>query len=104
MIYSIVKDRLVKLVGKLVHQVFPTFNQDQCVKYFHTSGDDSFIGYSDGLSNGKVFAKYYWVKKELQLNHELFDVLESHFGMDRMPVIIDWFNEEFDQDAEYVSF
>ncbi len=38
-----------------------------------------------------------------QLNREIFDSLEGLFG-DNMDYVVDWFNYNFSEDAEYVTF
>jgi len=40
----------------------------------------------------------------LVLNRELFHLLEDYFGEENMGFIIDWFNKEFDQEAETITF
>ncbi len=68
----------------------------------YSDGDDSYLLYYDPKTS-LPFAKFYFWKGELELNHELFSVLEGFFG-DHMTYVIDWFNKEFNQNAETVTF
>jgi len=49
------------------------------------------------------YATYREYEKELQLNREIFYSLEGIFG-DNMDYVVDWFNYNFGEDAEYVTF
>ena len=71
-----------------------------------SNGDESYEEFYDPEIKGNkgVFAKYWVWKEELQLNPELFQRLEGYFGEDMMTYVIDWFNNEFDKDAESVTF
>ena len=95
---------MIDLVGSLVNQVFPNFNNINAVESTWSDGDDTYVGYYDRENPRLFFAKYYVWKNELQLNHELFSTLENFFGDDMMTYVIDWFNNEFDKDAENVTF
>ena len=106
--YSISNDRLAKLVGALVLQHFPKFNEWDSEVGTKTDGDDTYIlyyGYRDeNRKHPIVYARYYVWRKELELNMDLFDKLESVLGEELMTGVIDWFNKEFDQDAENVTY
>ena len=47
--------------------------------------------------------KYHYGTKELQLSTALFNELEGVFN-DEMEYVIDWFNNEFNLNAEYVTY
>jgi hypothetical protein len=105
--YTISEDRLLKLIGKMVHHVEPEFNSEQSVvKEFKFDGDNYLIYHkqSDLLDKPYVFARYYSDTKELELNPDIFFSLEDYFGEDKMTMVIDWFNQEFNQDAETVNY
>jgi len=55
------------------------------------------------MSNDFDYATYREYEKELQLNREIFYSLEGIFG-DNMDYVVDWFNYNFGEDAEYVTF
>jgi len=101
----ITENRMIELVGHLVSEVFPNFNREDALSMSWSNGDETYIEYYDPHIKGNkgVFAKYWLWKEELQLNRELFETLEGHFG-DDMTYVIDWFNNEFDRDAESVTF
>ena len=106
--YSISKDRLAELVGALVLQHFPKFNEWDSEVGTKTDGDNTHIlyyGYRDeNRKHPIVYARYFVWRKELELNMDLFDKLESVLGEELMTGVIDWFNKEFDQDAETVTY
>ena len=106
--YSISKQRLSNLVGALVLQHFPKFTDRDSEVGTKSDGDDTYIlyyGYRDeNRMHPIVYAKYYVWKKVLELNMDLFDKLESVIGEELMTGVIDWFNKEFDQDAENVTY
>jgi len=108
--YIIAENRMINLVRELVSLVNPNFNQNDAGIATYSNGDDTYLEYYDKdrrkYTGGKpvVFAKYYVWTNELQLNRDLFLTLEDYFGEERMTFIIDWFNNEFDQDAESITF
>ena len=106
--YSISKERLAELVGALVLQHFPKFNEWDSEVGTKTDGDNTHIlyyGYRDeNRKHPIVYARYYVWRKELELNMDLFDKLESVLGEELMTGVIDWFNKKFDQDAETVTY
>ncbi len=106
--YSISKDRLAELVGALVLQHFPKFNEWDSEVGTKTNGDNTHILYYGYRDKNRihliVYARYYVWRKELELNMDLFDKLESVLGEELMTGVIDWFNKEFDQDAETVTY
>ena len=108
--YIISENRLSKLVEKMVHLVEPEFNSEQAGIETTNIGDDSYITYykknkNPNRSNRRqVFAKYYFNIRSLDLSTNLFFTLKDYFGEDEMNRVIDWFNEEFNQDAESISY
>ena len=102
---------MIKLIDKLVQHVEPEFNvKDAAQEVTILPGENSYVTYykkqpiSQTAKNGDhVFAKYYLWKKELELNTDLFFSLEDYFRED-MTAVIDWFNQEFNQDAETVNY
>ncbi len=53
--------------------------------------------------NHVYLGKYHYGTKELQLSIALFNELEGLFN-DEMEYVIDWFNNEFGENAEYVTY
>mgnify|MGYP003338493974 CR=1 FL=1 len=101
--YLISEERMVDLVGGLIKTISPNFNAENALHMTWSDGDESYEEYYDPLIKGKkgIFAKYWIWKEELELNPEIYAVLESFFG-DKMWVVADWFNKEFNQDAQTV--
>jgi len=101
--YILTENRMIDLIGMMVKQVFPKFNRDDCEISTNTTQDETYLEYyyTDEITKkGKTFARYYIWGKELVLNYELSKTLENYFGEENMTFIIDWFNKEFNQDAE----
>jgi len=103
--YVITQPKMIKLVGSLVQEVYPNFNKENALHMTWSDGDESYEEFYDPEIKGRkgVFARYWLWKEELRLNPELFQTLESFFG-DDMTFVIDWFNNEFDKDAESITF
>lgn len=103
--YSISQERLIELVDAIIKQDSPRFNGRDAKVSSYSAGDDTFIEYYIMRGNIHVaFARYYIWKKELMFHPDLFHKLEGLLGEELMEGVIDWFNREFDQDAESVTF
>jgi len=107
--YVMPKDRVIKLIKSFIQNYYPNFTKDmaETAKYTpYDDDDDSYISYYDPIIKGYkgTFATYYYWDSELKLNRELYDALLGFFGGELMEYVIDWFNEEFNQDAKYVTF
>jgi len=102
---EITHDRMIRLVENLIKEVYPNFNKENALHMTWSDGDESYEEYYDPeIKGGKgIFARYWIWKEELRLNHKLFETLESYLGED-MTFVIDWFNKEFDKNAESVSY
>lgn len=101
--YVISENKSINLVGNMVEIFYPNFTEEKSMVSTYTNGDDSYLLYYDPETL-LPFAKFYIWTGELQLETELFYTLESAFGVDKMTFVIDWFNDEFDSDAEYITF
>ena len=51
----------------------------------------------------QIYGTYIPTKRELSINREIYMTLENYLNDDVATYIIDWFNVEFDTDAEYVT-
>jgi hypothetical protein len=109
--YIISENRMIRLVDKMVQHVEPEFNvKDAAQEETILPGENSYILYykkqpisQTAKNKDHVFARYYVSTKVLELNTDLFFTLEDYFG-DEMTAVIDWFNQEFNQDAETVNY
>lgn len=90
-------------MGDLIKTLKPNFSKEN-VEIYKGMNTNSvrYIKYTDKLT-GEFFAKYLPEYKELQLQEDLFHSLNGYFG-DDMIVVLNWFNNEFNQDAEMVLF
>ena len=108
--YTISKDRLLRLIKKMLDLVKPNFNEENAGVATYSDGDNTYLEYYNKdrklYKNGRpeTFARYYVWTKELVLDMDLFLTLEDYFGSEGMTFVIDWFNNEFDQDAETLAF
>ncbi len=93
----------VKLIDTIIKTFYPNFNKDNTLisQKISQAGYDA-LTYDDP-ETGFPFATY-WVKdRALDLNFELFETLENYLGEEEMLYVIEWFNNEFNQHAEYVG-
>ena len=96
------ESRVINLVGSLVNQVFPNFTEQKSKVSEYSNGDDSYLLYYDPKTY-LPFAKFYFWRGELELSYELYFTLKGFLG-NHIKHVIDWFNKEFNQDAETVTF
>lgn len=98
----------MKFIGTLVHEMYPNFSKEKAEKMKWTDNDEVYIEYYDSEpdTNGRQlqFAKYWPWNYELQIRPELFEFLETILGEVKMTYVLEWFNQEFNQDAELISF
>ena len=50
------------------------------------------------------YASYHDHKRELHIDKDIQNTLNDYLGEDVATYVIDWFNSEFDTNAEYVTF
>ena len=100
--YLLNKEKLMKLIGKLIHETHPNFAHGKCESMDMGDSDNPEIHYFTDKDG--VFAKYNLWRRELQIRRELFYKIENYFGDKAIEFVIDWFNDEFNQDAESVTF
>jgi hypothetical protein len=103
--YSISQERLIKLVDSIIKQDSPKFNNRDASVGTSSDGDDTFIEYY--IMRGHIsyaFARYHLWKNELELRPDLYDKLEGLLGWELMTGVLDWFNKEFDQEAENLRY
>jgi hypothetical protein len=98
--------RKVMLVGKLIKSIYPNFNKEgvniNITGQFKHDMYSVVLIYSDKQTD-EWYVKYDHDDYQLQLNREVFETLNSILG-DMMDYVVDWFNNEFGEDAEYVTF
>ena len=96
-------DKMIELVGGYLNFMYPTFNKkDVNTEEYEDKRGYSVIVFYD-YKNHLYFGRYHYGTKELQLYTGLFNELEGLFN-DEMEYVIDWFNNEFGEDAEYVTY
>lgn len=94
----------VKLIDTIIKSLYPNFNKDNAIiKHQQTFAGADVIVYDDPETN-YFFCTYWVTERDLTLNSELYDTLENYLGEEEMLYVIEWFNNEFSQQAEYVTF
>jgi hypothetical protein len=98
-------NKKITLVKKFMKSFFPDFNREgtEVTKLGRPHHSSAIYTYRD-IEEGTLYAKYDDHSRELQLDIEVFDMLDNFLGDDLMTYVIEWFNEEFNQNAEYVTF
>lgn len=92
----------IKLIRDFLNMFYPEF--DSKVRKFDrkNSGYDEIV-YFDEKKN-KILAIYHYNEKILQLDPSLYKDLKNVFDEEMIVYVVDWFNDEFNQDAEAVGF
>ena len=97
-------EKMIRLVGQYMNAMYPDFKEGvvDVEEYDRIDGRIWMEVYRKPNSE-HVYAKYYNSKKELELDLEIANSLESMFN-DDMTYVVEWFNNEFGTDAEYVTY
>ena len=97
-------EKMISLVGQYMNAMYPDF-KDGVVDVEELDRIDGRIWMEvyRKPNSEHVYAKYYNSKKELELDSEIANSLESMFN-DDMTYVVEWFNNEFGTDAEYVTY
>ena len=104
--YIITEDRMIGLVSKMIASMEPQFNK-QDAEVFADQEDGSVMINYYYMNNGKpVFlAKYDTLRQVIILNNNLYHNIENYLGWpDGVMAVVDWFNNEFGQNANSVGF
>lgn len=94
---------MLDLVGEFMKTLKPNFSRENALIYRGVNTSDTrYVGYYD-RKTGEKFAKFFPDYEEIQLETDLFYSLEGIFG-EEMTMVIDWFNNEFGEDATTITF
>lgn len=97
--------RFTNVIGKIIERKYPKFNKENI--HISDNGGVKFYSILNHESETNEFqnilAKYFKEARTLKFDGELFDYLESIFGIDDIHYLIDWFNEEFGTEAEHID-
>lgn len=100
--YIIPEKRMIDLVGEFIKTIEPDFSKENVAIYRGVNTDEiRYIRYYSYNENG-IFAKFFPQFSELQIEGGLFDKLKGIFS-DEMEWVVQWFNREFEQEAEFLS-
>lgn len=98
-------EKMIGLVSQYMDAMYPDFKDGvvDVEEYDMNNGREFMEVYIKPDSDDYVYARYFDRRKELELNLEIANSLESMFN-DDMTYIIEWFNNEFGTNAEYVTY
>lgn len=98
--YVITENRMIDIVEKLIQTNYPNFKKGKCHEEKLGNDGEMVVSYF----NDKFYAEYNPLTKGLALRPDLYDTLENILGENNTMFAIDWFNREFNQDAEFLSY
>ena len=89
----------------ILKTLYPKFNKENTlIKHTKSAFNNDVITYDDP-ETGYPFCSYWIDDRELVLNYELSETFDSYLNMDTWTDdLLNWFNNEFNKDAEYVSY
>lgn len=95
----------VSAVDSVIRSLYPNFNKDgaHLKKRTPLFWNTPLYEYFDNETDQK-YASYHDNKRELHIEKEIYNTLETYLNEDVATYVIDWFNNEFDTNAEYVTF
>ena len=95
----------VSAVDSVIRSLYPNFNKVGVYKkrIFPIGWSIPLDCYFDNETNLK-YASIYKKKRELRMDKDIQNTLNDYLGEDVATYVIDWFNNEFDTNAEYVTF
>jgi hypothetical protein len=95
----------VSAVDSILKALYPNFNKDGAhLKERRPLFWDSFLYECFDNETNHIYASYTPTKRELHMDTEIQNTLNDYLGEDVATYVIDWFNNEFDTNAEYVTF
>ena len=98
-------EKIIDLISQYMDAMYPDFKDGVVdVEEYDMNGGREFMEvYIKPDSDDHVYARYFDRRKELELDLEIANSLESMFN-DDMTYVIEWFNNEFGTNAEYVTY
>ncbi len=95
----------VNAVDSILKSLYPNFNKDGAhLKERRPLFWDGFLYECFDNETNHIYASYNPTKRELTIHTEIYKTLENYLGEDAATHVIEWFNSEFDTEAEYVTF
>jgi hypothetical protein len=95
----------VAIVDSLIRSLYPNFNKDGAHLKSRTPlfWNSPLYECFDNETH-QIYGTYIPTKRELHIEKEIYNTLETYLNEDVATYVIDWFNNEFDTNAEYVTF
>jgi hypothetical protein len=90
-------------VAIIINSLYPNFNRDNAVIQYKSSNAGRNVIVYDDPETDYFFCSYWVDERDLSLNEELFETLENYLGEEGMLYVIEWFNNEFNQQAKYLG-
>lgn len=100
----------IKIIDKFMKLKYPGFNKENVGVYENNVGNVLYTKWFEDKKrafledDGKFYARLDMISRELILERTIFEDLEKYFGDFVMTFVIDWFNQEFGENAEAVTF
>jgi hypothetical protein len=95
----------VNAVDSILKSLYPNFNKEGAqLKKRKPLFWDRFLYECFDNETNHIYASYNPTKGELHMDPEIYKTLDNYLGEDAATYVIDWFNIEFDTDAEHVTF
>jgi hypothetical protein len=95
----------VSVIDSILKSLYPNFNKEgshlkkRTPLFWNTPLYECFDN-----ETHQIYGTYIPTKRELSINREIYMTLENYLNDYVATYIIDWFNIEFDTNAEYVTF
>ena len=97
-------EKIIDLISQYMGAMYPDFKDGLVdVEEYDMNNGREFMEVYRKPNSEQVYARYFDRRKELELDLEIANSLESMFN-DDMTYIIEWFNNEFGTNAEYVTY
>jgi hypothetical protein len=98
-------NRNVSVVDSILKALYPNFNKDGAhLKKRKPLFWDHFLYECFDNETDHKYASYNPRDRGLYMDIEIYKTLENYLGEDAAMNVIEWFNNEFDTEAEYVTF
>lgn len=99
--YILTENKVQSLVKKIMDANFPEFNRMDC---YVSEGRLDAVRYFVGNETEIEYAVYYIQDEELKINRDVWITFTDILGDEFLGYLLNWFNEEFDEDAQSITF
>jgi hypothetical protein len=100
--YVVTSKAMINLVDKIIKNEFPNFNKEKTSRKNTGRFNETFYD-EKNKDFYNIFAIYYTESNDLQINSKIYEVVSDFIGEKHIGYLLDWFNREFDTDAQYLT-